>query len=360
MEDALTDSSRVLVVAPDPHIYISLRQLAKPARLSFKWAASPSAIDGIVSSGMGFDTAILDVSPSLELGCLALADKIRQTISCGMVVMGDRPQLTIGDNDIYLQKPVKPSALIAAAGQVCARKIERVTPTRPRAALGMIEGLSHLSKGALDRIGLVTAIERVPGNQILFSENSRPTHLHAVVDGRVALTASTGCDSTVTEILGAGRPFILAAVLADTPYIQAARTLTDSTILRIEASPLRAEIGTDPQVCAAIIDSLSRHDRLLVRQLADLKLRSAAQRLGCFLLRLSREQRNAEKISLPCSKALLAAHLGMAPEHLSRAFVTLRSCGVATTGAVVSLGDLRTLERFARPDQDPCAGASCP
>jgi CRP/FNR family transcriptional regulator, transcriptional activator FtrB len=353
------DSPRVLVVASDPHLYISLRQLAKPARLRFRWAASPSAIDGIVSSGTGFDTAILDASPSLELDCLALADKIRQTISCGMVVMGDRPEHTIGDHDIYLQKPVKPSALIGAAGQICARKISGVAPMRPRAALGTIEGLSHLSEEVLDRIGRVTTIDRIPGNEILFSENTRPTHLHAVVDGRVALTASSGRDSTVTEVLGPGRPFILAAVLADTPYIQAARTLTDSAILRIEASPLRTEIGNDPQFCAAIIDSLSRHDRLLVRQLADLKLRSAAQRLGCFLLRLSREQRNAEKVSLPCSKALLAAHLGMAPEHLSRAFMTLRSCGVTTIGAAVSLGDLRTLERFARPDQDPCAGASC-
>jgi CRP/FNR family transcriptional activator FtrB len=353
----LTYSPRVLVVAPDPRIYLSLRQLAKPAELSFEWAANLSAIDGVLSSGAGFDAAILDIPPSAD-GGTELADKMRQSLRCGMVVMADRPEPGASaegfreGRDIFLQKPVKPAALLAATGRICARRLGRA-PTGAHAALATIDGLSHLSEAVLDRLARVTAIERITANEILFRENAPPAHLHAILEGRVALTTSTVRDSTVIEILGPGRPFVLAAVLADSPYIQGARTLTDSTILRIEARLLRAEIGSDPQVCAAMIDSLSRHDRQLVRQLADLKLRSAAQRLGCFLLRLSREQGGVTKVSLPCSKALLAAHLGMAPEHLSRAFMTLRSCGVTTTGAVVFLGDSQTLARFARPDQDP-------
>jgi CRP/FNR family transcriptional regulator, transcriptional activator FtrB len=351
--DRLTYSPRVLVVAPDPRIYISLRQLAKPAELSFEWAANLFAIDGILSSGAGFDAAILDIPTWLDRDSTELADKMRHTLRCGMVVMADRPRHTDGfrdSRDIYLQKPVKPAALLAATGRICARNLAR-TPIEPRAALAMIEGLSHLREEVLDRIARVTAVTRIPGNETLFDEGARPTHLHAVIEGRIALASYTGSDSTITEILGPRRPFILAAVLADAPYIQAARTLTDSIILRIEAPPLRAEIGSDLQVCAAMIDSLSRHDRLLVRQLADLKLRSAAQRLGCFLLRLSREQGGVTNVVLPCSKALLAAHLGMAPEHLSRAFTTLRSCGVTTIGAMVSLADPQTLKRFARPEQ---------
>lgn len=361
----MTHFPRILIVSPHPQIYGALQQLAAAAECRFDWAPNPSRLDELLSSGSDFDAAVLDTSSAPDAREIELAEQMRRSLGCGFVVISDHVQHAAAANglshchDVYLRKPVRPTELIAAAKQICAysgrTSIEDV-PTRDpdvakRAALRTIEGFGGLSDGVLDRIGLATTIARMPAEAIVLRENSRPTHLHAVLEGQVALITTTERDSTVTEIIGPGFPFILAAVLADTPYIQAAMTLVPSKVIRIETLRLRTEIGRDPRLLAEIIGSLSRHDRMLVRQLAELKLRSAAQRLGCFLLRLAEQQENATGITLPCSKAVLAAHLGMAPEHLSRAFVTLRSCGVTTRGPFVALGDPQTLARFARPNQ---------
>ena len=371
-EQALNHFPRVLVVSPHPHTYNALLRLAAAARCRFDWAADPSRLDELLANGLGFDAAVLDTASSPNASEIELAEKMRRSLGCGIVVISNQVQhLSVANGrphgyDVYLQKPVKPAELIAAAKRVCARNGRRADGeaetiveqpagdpgAAKRGALRTVEGFAGLGEDVLDKVASASVIDQMPGEMTIFHAQSLPTHLYAVLAGQVALSTTAERGSTVTEILGPGCPFVLAAVLSNTPYIQVARTLARSKIIRIEASRLRAEIRSDPQLFEAMIGSLSRHDRMLVRQLADLKLRSAPQRLGCFLLRLSREQESATRVYLPCSKVLLAAHLGMAPEHLSRAFVTLRSCGVTTRGPTVSLGDPQMLARFARPDQD--------
>jgi CRP/FNR family transcriptional activator FtrB len=85
----------------------------------------------------------------------------------------------------------------------------------------------------------------------------------------------------------------------------------------------------------------------MVRQIKDLKLNSATERLGCYLLALG-EQRGAGTdgpvtVTLPVEKALLATRLGTTPENLSRAFANLRPAGVRTSGCTVTITDMAQL-----------------
>ncbi len=98
-------------------------------------------------------------------------------------------------------------------------------------------------------------------------------------------------------------------------------------------------------------NSLSRDYRDLVRQIRDLKLRTTAQRLGCYLLALVPDPgAHAADLRLPFEKGLLAARLGCRQENLSRAFAALREFGVETRGARVSLRDIPRLTAYAMPD----------
>ena len=83
-----------------------------------------------------------------------------------------------------------------------------------------------------------------------------------------------------------------------------------------------------------------------------MKLRSTAQRLGCYLLAMV-EAPDAERaeIRLPFEKGLLAARLGCRAENLSRAFAALRAFGVETRGVRVILRDVGMLREFAVPDE---------
>ena len=89
----------------------------------------------------------------------------------------------------------------------------------------------------------------------------------------------------------------------------------------------------------------------LVRQVCDLKLRTTAQRLGCYLLALTDETAaNTVSLRLPFDKRLLAARLGCRQENLSRAFAALRRLGVETHGARVILHDIASLRDYSLPD----------
>jgi CRP/FNR family transcriptional activator FtrB len=101
----------------------------------------------------------------------------------------------------------------------------------------------------------------------------------------------------------------------------------------------------------ALLRAEAREFRALVRQVCDLKLRTTAQRLGCYLLSLSEEQHaNATALRLPFDKRLLAARLGCRQENLSRAFAALRGFGVETHGARVILHDIAKLREYSVPD----------
>jgi CRP/FNR family transcriptional activator FtrB len=89
----------------------------------------------------------------------------------------------------------------------------------------------------------------------------------------------------------------------------------------------------------------------MVRQVRDLKLRTAAQRLGCYLLaRVKDGEAHKADFRLPFDKGLLAARLGCRQENLSRAFAALRAYGVETHGSRVILHDIARLKALAVPD----------
>jgi CRP/FNR family transcriptional regulator, transcriptional activator FtrB len=189
-----------------------------------------------------------------------------------------------------------------------------------------------------------------PADTVLFRQGQRPDFLHVLIGGRVGLMG-VGMDDrqVVVEFMEPGESFILAAVLTDAPYLMAARTIQRSRVLLIPAGTLREHVSANARLAVGMLASLSRHYRMMVRQIKDLKLHSATERLGCYLLALG-EQRAGEQgaggrdgpvtVTLPVEKALLATRLGTTPENLSRAFANLRPAGVTTSGGTVTIVDM--------------------
>lgn len=205
-----------------------------------------------------------------------------------------------------------------------------------------------LPAGDLDMLLEAAVVHDQPADAVLFGQGDRPEFLHVLIDGRVGLTAR-GMDEkeVVVEFMEPGEAFILAAVLTDAPYLMAARTLPPSRVLLIPAKALREHVSTNAKLAAGMLASLSRHYRMLVRQIKDLKLHSATERLGCYLLVLAAQAATKPDgtvtVTLPVEKALLATRLGTTPENLSRAFANLRPSGVRTLGGTVTISDLQKL-----------------
>ena len=155
---------------------------------------------------------------------------------------------------------------------------------------------------------------------------------------------------TVVDILWPVDCFVMAAALSGEPYLVTARTLLPSEALLLEAANLRRCVAEDPALAGTMLGLMAGQHRRMVRQVMDLKLRTATQRLGCFLLRLIDATGNGPAASLPFAKATLASRLGMTPENLSRAFRALEPAGIDVEGSRVVVRDRAKVEALCRPD----------
>jgi CRP/FNR family transcriptional activator FtrB len=205
----------------------------------------------------------------------------------------------------------------------------------------------------LNEIDTISNLVDVHAGEELCRQGEPPTVLHVLIDGQVSLCAEAP-DGTaaVVEVLRPVTAFVLAAVLTELPYLMGAKAVESSRLVLIPAPQLRAMIRTEQPLTLAMLGTVARDFRGMVRQVRDLKLRTAAQRLGCYLLaQVPSEDAATARIRLPFEKGLLAGRLGCRQDSLSRAFATLRGVGVETHGATVVLHDIPRLRLFAMPDE---------
>jgi CRP/FNR family transcriptional activator FtrB len=209
------------------------------------------------------------------------------------------------------------------------------------------------------RIAAIGETIVVGADHVLSQQGAMATHLHVLLEGQVALS-STAADGTtaLVEVLHPLDHFVLAAVLTRLPHLMTARTVGPARLVAIDADGLLDIVQHEAVVANALLHSVSREFRTMVRQVRDLKLRTAAQRLGCYLLALAPVGAvERAEFRLPFDKGLLAARLGCRQENLSRAFAALRGYGVETHGSLVILHDIPRLKDVAVPDEVSDPGA---
>jgi CRP/FNR family transcriptional activator FtrB len=221
------------------------------------------------------------------------------------------------------------------------------------AALRATPLLSDLTEFVMHRLAAVGTILTEAENTEICQQGEDADRLFVVLEGQLA-TFSTSANGTTTivEVIHPGQTLGLATLLARLPRLLSARTVTASRILSLDSEGLLALVEEEPSLVTVLLRAQANEFRGLVRQVCDLKLRTTAQRLGCYLLSLSKEQQaNTTAMRLPFDKRLLAARLGCRQENLSRAFAALRSFGVETHGARVILHDIASLTAYSEPDE---------
>ncbi|HEY4173802.1 MAG TPA: cyclic nucleotide-binding domain-containing protein [Rhodopila sp.] len=213
--------------------------------------------------------------------------------------------------------------------------------------------LRDLAEPVLHRLTAISKIVNAPEDTEICRQGDSAGELIIVLSGQLAgfSTAPNGTVAVV-EIIRAGETLGLASLLARLPRLLGVRTVTPSSLISVDAEGLIAMVEQEPTLALALLRAEANEFHALVRQVCDLKLRTTAQRLGCYLLSLSAEkQANTTALRLPFDKRLLAARLGCRQENLSRAFAALRGFGVETHGARVILHDIASLKAYSEPDE---------
>lgn len=207
----------------------------------------------------------------------------------------------------------------------------------------------NLSEATLDRIAVPGIIQSFDARAVLLSENTWPESLFFILDGQVMMTARSHDGVTILEVLRPHDCFILAAVLNNEVCLQSATALTEVRIAVIPAVLVRELMVEDMDFMRAIVYEQARAYRRIVKELKTQKLRNSVERLANWVLKESAANGDADQITIPFEKRVLAAYLGMTPENLSRSFSSLTMHGVKVRGSIIEIVDRNRLIRFAAP-----------
>jgi CRP-like cAMP-binding protein len=219
------------------------------------------------------------------------------------------------------------------------------------AELSTLPLLACLSPPGQDRLLGPSTISSFRTGSFLFREGETPSHLHLLLSGLVELTKTQGRKECGLMIFSAGDLFMPAAALFDERYLASARVLAPSRILFLDLNAVREEAAHNPSFSMTLSRVLAGQWRAALRDILDLKCRSAPQRLAAFLLKLAAEDPDAAE--LPFSKRTLASRVGMSAETLSRALQTLADNGLLLRGNRIIVRDADRIANFCGRDPYP-------
>ncbi len=183
----------------------------------------------------------------------------------------------------------------------------------------------------------------------IVSHGDEASNLWLVTSGWIKLTRQTpdGKESVVGLCTG-GDVFGEAALFAHANYPYTAEVVgSDAELIAVPAATIRSLVAKEPQLSSRIMALLNDRTSQAQLKLEHMTTMTAAQRLGCFLLRLCHTQvGGAKTLQIPVEKHILAAYLGMKPETLSRSQQQLKVVGVQVSGHKIDIAHIEKLRDF--------------
>jgi CRP/FNR family transcriptional activator FtrB len=185
----------------------------------------------------------------------------------------------------------------------------------------------------------------------LYALGDKVEEVYVILDGHVELSVEIDGRRSVVEVARKGTVIGDAALFGDGKFLMTARVLSSASLLAIPAASFRAKLEPRIDIITHMLSTMSFRLRMLVRQIAELKLKTTAQRLGSFLLSMVSAEEGAATVRFPYDKKLVADELGMKPESLSRALSKLAKVGVdSRADNVVVIADVDRLREFCAED----------
>jgi CRP/FNR family transcriptional regulator, transcriptional activator FtrB len=204
-----------------------------------------------------------------------------------------------------------------------------------REALQAVTWLQAVPSATLDALAAQAVLHRVPAGSLLFEQAETPAFAQLLLAGSIELLGVQHQAETLVELLRPVDLVIPAAVICGQPYLVRARVYEEAHLLLIRAEALREAIASDATLCRSLLGCLAAHFRRQVRMQKNLKLRSAEERVGCYLVSLLGVSDTEITVRLPVEKRLIASQLGMTRETFSRALSGMAKFGIANHGDVL-------------------------
>ena len=238
----------------------------------------------------------------------------------------------------------------APDSQSAAGSMASLSAPTARTALGETPWLGGVPTATLDRLADLAVLHRVPSGSTLFEQAEIPSFAQLLVSGSVALLGVSGTAETLIELVRPIDLLLPAAVLNRQPFLARARVLEEAHLVLIQAEAFREAIATDHALCLAVLGCQAAQFRRQIKLAKNLKLRSAEERVGCYLLGLVQEAPPNVPVRLPMEKRLIAWQLGMTRETFSRILAVMEQYGLRVVGDMVEVVDAAPLRARFRLD----------
>ncbi len=185
-------------------------------------------------------------------------------------------------------------------------------------------------------------------NEMLFIQGEVAASLYIVLSGWIKLFRETGDGKeSIAGLCTHGDLFGEAVLYQNAKYPFGAQAVVESIVLCIPASFIRERINKDGGFASRLLQAVGQRLNALEIHMEHLTVMTAAQRVGCFLLRLCRGKgKKNVGILLPYDKTLVATYLGMQLETFSRTLSQLREIGVVVDGPQMIINDVEKLQKY--------------
>lgn len=204
--------------------------------------------------------------------------------------------------------------------------------TATRDALRGVAWLRDVPRETLDGLAAEAMLHRMPAGSVVLEQAETPAFAQFLLAGSVELLGLRDRLETLIELLQPVDLVVPAAVVSGQPCLMRARVYKEAHLLLVRAEAFRQAMVSDHALCRAVLGCLATQFRRQVRVAKNLKLRSAEERVGCYLIALLQESGRASIIRLPIEKRLIASQLGMTRETLSRALAGMAKFGLRVAG----------------------------
>ncbi|MFA5593373.1 MAG: Crp/Fnr family transcriptional regulator [Micavibrio sp.] len=190
-----------------------------------------------------------------------------------------------------------------------------------------------------------------PKGRDLFVMGDEASAFFIILQGWVKLyRPSRDGEEVIIHIFGPGEAFAEAAVFNDSrAYPVNAQAIEDVTVIEIPRRFFVHKIEEDSRFALRMLGAIAARQHYLVQQLEQVTTRTAPQRIGTFLIRFCRKEKQGNDgwlIDLPYDKSIISTRLNIKPETFSRALAKLEPYGVRVQGRHIMIEDMGRLVEF--------------
>ena len=215
-----------------------------------------------------------------------------------------------------------------------------------------------IDSNSKNELGAIIRKKNLKKDEALFYYEDKGSAVYIVESGQIKISRETqdGVESVI-YIAGNGDLIGKNLLFGDSQYSYNASALAEAEVFVISLPELRIVMKSSDAILNNAAQILIERNSRLQKEIEHIKVQSAPQRIGCFILGNCGKSGGKASFELPFEKGVIAAKLGMKPETFSRALSELKKQGVKVEGKEVVVESVEKLSAYtcsACSDSFPC------